>query len=103
MYNEPHTSLSAISLDVPFHFDFAFNTPRVARYHHTAINDKEWSLKPEDTFFERLTSNGKDWWSQAKGSSGWDGRIYSSSYDQKEYKKLPIYKTRDNILIYNKL
>ena len=45
--------LKAQSIDVPFHYTFAYNPSRVAIYNHRPRASDQWSMRIGDTFHTR--------------------------------------------------
>lgn len=101
LYSNAKSTFAVQSLDVPFHYDYAFNPPRVALYHSVAskLHDGEWEMKPGDMFYERESESGNDWKIQARTPKVYDGQFMASDFNQSDYGKVDWFKTREKIAV----
>ncbi|CAG2112115.1 unnamed protein product [Medioppia subpectinata] len=85
------------SIDLPFHYETAFNSPRVVVYNHFSSSDKQWSLKTGDMMYSR---NGEDFLSQARNGKKYDSYYYGTDADKTDYRLYPAYKTLQKIYLF---
>lgn len=99
LYLNAKPMFSAQSLDVPFHYAFAFNPPRVALYYNgpSNVDNSEWNMKPGDMFYGQESQFGSEWLTQAREHKVYDGQFSFSDYNQSEYKKIDLFKTKEKI------
>ncbi|CAG2116257.1 unnamed protein product [Medioppia subpectinata] len=74
------------SIDLPFHYETAFNSPRVVIYNHFSSSDKQWSLRTGDMMYSR---NGEDFLSQARNGKKYDSYYYGTDADKTDYRLYP--------------
>ncbi len=87
----------AQSIDVPFHYEFAYNPSRVAIYNHEPKASDQWSLRIGDAMYSR---NGEDFVGQAITGKKYDSYFYGTDSDKYQYLKYPAYKTVQKIPLY---
>ena len=90
--------LKAQSIDVPFHYTFAYNPSRVAIYNHRPRASDQWSMRIGDTFNTRNRQT--EFIGQAKKGKKYDSFLLGTDNKKIDYLKYPSYKTIEKITLY---